>query len=49
MRGAPDAFSALTIREGKPMKLWHFAVLVAVVTVLLYAQNHVPFYTKLTS
>jgi hypothetical protein len=31
------------------MRIWHFFVLVAVVTVLLWAQNNVPFYTKLTS
>jgi hypothetical protein len=31
------------------MKFWHLLVLVAVVTVLLWAQNNVAFYGKLTS
>lgn len=31
------------------MKLWHFAGLVIIVTVLLWAQNHIAFYGKLTS
>jgi hypothetical protein len=31
------------------MKFWHIFVIVVVCTVCLYAQNHVPFYQKLTA
>lgn len=31
------------------MKLWHLLVVVAIVTVCLWASNNVPFYGKLVS
>ena len=31
------------------MKFWHILVLVGVVTACLWAQNHVPFYSKITA
>jgi hypothetical protein len=42
-------FFAVQIQEENRMKLWHFAVLVITVTVLLWAQNNISFYGKLTS
>jgi hypothetical protein len=41
-------FFAVRIQEETRMKLWHFAVLVITVTVLLWAQNNIAFYGKLT-
>jgi len=31
------------------MKFWHIIVLIVVITVCLWAQNHVPFYGNITA